>query len=93
MNAVVFEHVPVDELPQAWRDKLGRELADAAGARVTVRIEQEAPTAAAGAAEDFVTDDPAFGIWRDRQDMDDIQSYVRRLRAPRFNRDGSRNEP
>jgi hypothetical protein len=90
MNAVVFEHVPVDELPQAWRDKLGSQIADAAGMRVTVRIEQEP---ADTAAEAFVTDDPAFGIWRDRQDMDDIQAYVRRLRAPRFNLDGSRNEP
>lgn len=86
MNAVVLEHVPVADLPQAWRDKLGHELANVAGARVTVRIEQEAP------AEEFVTDDPAFGIWRDREDMADVDAYVRRIRAPRFNRDGSRNE-
>lgn len=89
MNAVVLEHVPVAELPQAWRDKLGSALADAAGVRVTVRIEQEP---ADGPAETFVTDDPAFGIWRDREDMTDVEAYVRRTRAPRFNRDGSRNE-
>lgn len=86
MNAVVLEHVLVADLPQAWRDKLGHELASAAGVRVTVRIEQEEP------AEAFVTDDPAFGIWRDREDMADVDAYVRRIRAPRFNRDGSRNE-
>ncbi len=86
MNAVVLEHVPVADLPQAWRDKLGHELANVAGVRVTVRIEQEAP------ADEFVTDDPAFGIWRDREDMADVEAYVRRIRAPRFNRDGSRNE-
>ncbi len=92
MNAVVFEHVLVAELPQAWRDKLAQ--SSAAGltdARVTVRIEAEEPTAAA-AAEAFVTDDPAFGIWRDRDDMADVEAYIRRIRAPRFNRDGSRNE-
>jgi hypothetical protein len=43
-------------------------------------------------AEEFVTDDPAFGIWRDRQDTADVEAYVRHLRAPRFNRDGSRND-
>lgn len=85
MKAIVIEHVPVAELPQAWRDRLGQ----AAEVRVTVRIEEEPANAP---AEAFVTDDPAFGIWRDREDMDDVQAYVRRIRAPRFNRDGSRNE-
>jgi hypothetical protein len=92
MNTIVFEHVPVAELPPAWQVKLAQ--SSAAGltdARVTVRIEAEEPTAAA-AAEEFVTDDPAFGIWRDREDMADVQAYIRRMRAPRFNRDGSRNE-
>lgn len=87
MNAIVFEHVPVAELPPAWRDK----LAQSVGARVTVRIEAEEQSAAA-ATEEFVTDDPAFGIWRDREEMADVAAYVRRIRAPRFNRDGSRNE-
>ena len=87
MNAIVIEHVPVAELPQAWRDKLGQ-LGDA---HVTVRIEGEAQSAAV-ASEEFVTDDPAFGIWRDREDMADVTAYIRRIRAPRFNRDGSRNE-
>ena len=87
MNAIVIEHVPVTELPQAWRDK----LIQAADGHVTVRIEAE-DQAAAAATDEFVTDDPAFGIWRDRQDMADVEAYVRRIRAPRFNRDGSRNE-
>jgi len=86
MNAVVFEHVPVADLPPAWREK----LANAAGALVTVRIEEEAEAAP---AEAFVTDDPAFGIWRDREDMPDVAAYVRKIREPRYNRDGSRNEP
>jgi hypothetical protein len=54
-----------------------------------VRIEQELSTVQ---AEEFVTDDPAFGIWRDREDTADVEAYVRRLRAPRFNPDGSRND-
>lgn len=86
MNAIVIEHVPVAELPPEWRAK----LAKAAGATVTVRIEEEAQAVAPSG--EYVTDDPAFGIWRDREDMADVASYVRKLRAPRYNRDGSRNE-
>ena len=86
MNAIVIEHVKVEELPDAWRAK----LAAAAEARVTVRIEEEMP--AAPPADEFVTDDPAFGIWRDREDMTDVAPYIRKLRAPRYNRAGSRNE-
>ncbi|KNZ32899.1 MAG: hypothetical protein AD742_09355 [Methylibium sp. NZG] len=88
MNAVVIEHVPVAELPAAWRAKLTEA---AAGATVTVRIEDEAQVAPP--AEGFVTDDPAFGIWRDRDDMADVAAHVRKIRQPRYNRDGSRNEP
>ena len=76
MNAVVFEHVPVAELPAAWRAK----LVNVDGALVTVRIEEEAKAAP---AEAFVTDDPAFGIWRDREDMADVAAYVRKIRQPR----------
>ncbi len=87
MNAIVIEHVPVTELPEAWRARLAQSTSET----VTVRIEEEAqkPPLALG---EFVTDDPAFGIWRDREDMPDVAAYLRSLRAPRYNRDGSRNE-
>lgn len=86
MNAVVIEHVPVDELPPAWRER----MAKVTGALVTVRIEEEAQVVP---AEEFTTDDPAFGIWRDHPDTADVAAYVRKIRQPRYNRDGSRNEP
>ena len=83
MNAIVIEHVKVSELPQAWRDK----LASGSDARVTVRIEAETVAIEKTAAEDFVTDDPAFGIRRDREDMADVEAYLRKLRAQRYTRD------
>lgn len=85
MNAVVIEHVKVAELPEAWRNK----IAKPGDAHVTVRIEDEVaqPTAATTQPDA----DPAFGIWRDREDMADVEAYIRKLRAPRYNRDGSRN--
>jgi hypothetical protein len=84
MNAIVIEHVPVAELPSAWQAK----LAQSPNARVTVRIEEEPQSDVP--AEEFLTNDPAFGIWRDRQDMPDVAAYVRKLREPRYSRDGSR---
>ena len=83
MNAIVIEHVSVAELPEKWRAK----LAKAGDALVTVRIEEEAQAAPADA---FATDDPLFGMWRDREDMADVAGYVRKLRASRFNDDGTR---
>ena len=78
MNAVVFEHVPVSELPAAWRAK----LAKAPGATVTVRIEAEDQDRAKA-----YVDDPLFGMWRDREDMADVAGYVRSIRTDRFNED------
>ena len=83
MNAIVIEHVRVAELPLAWCER----LANSESARVTVRIEAEAPVSAAN--EGFATNDPAFGIWRDHQDATDVAAYVRALRPPRYGRDGS----
>lgn len=47
MDAIVIEHVKVEELPQAWRAK----LAKPADTRVTVRIEEEAPSTVQAAEE------------------------------------------
>lgn len=74
MNAVVFENVPVAELPEKWRAK----LAAGGSATVTVRIEE-----ATAGAEEF-EQDPLFGMWREREDMADVAGYVRKLRASRF---------
>ena len=80
MNAVVIEHVALNELPAAWRAR----LLIAPDTRVTVRIEEETPSA--------LTDNQMFGMWRDREEMADVNAYVRKLRAPRYRPDGSRND-
>ena len=77
MTAIVIEHVRVSELPETWR----AHIAATENARVTVRIEPEA-TIIEAAQED--SNDPLFGMWRDRAEMADVQAYVRKLRAPRF---------
>jgi len=52
-------------LPQKWRVR----LAQAGSATLTVLIEEEVQ---AVPAEELVTDDPLFGMWRDREDMADV---------------------
>jgi prevent-host-death family protein len=37
-----------------------------------------------------VENHPAFGIWADREDMKDPSAWVRKIRAPRFDRLGRR---
>jgi hypothetical protein len=87
MTTLVIEHIKASELPAHW----ARQLKALPEQTVTVRIETE-EAAVSKQATGFVTDDPAFGIWRDREDMADVETYLRKLREPRYNRDGSRNE-
>jgi hypothetical protein len=87
MNAIVIEHVPLAELPLAWREKLGSRP----DVRVTVRIEAEDEAARAQGTVAF-SNDLLFGMWRDRDDMADVGRYVSDIRAPRFNKDGSRSD-
>ena len=80
MNAIVIENVRVSELPEAWREKLPAND----DARVTVRIEQEAADKNTEVVATEHADDPLFGMWCDREEMADVEAYVRNLRAPRF---------
>jgi hypothetical protein len=51
---------------------------------VTVRIDEET-TRREGEASQLKkgVEDPAFGIWRDRDDLADVDAYLHRIRAPR----------
>lgn len=37
-----------------------------------------------------LADNPLFGMWQDREDVADVAAYARRLRAPRYDLNGSR---
>ena len=70
MNTLVIEHLTAAELPRQWAEQLKA----TPEATFTVRIEAE---------EAVPTDQPAFGLWRDREDLDDVDTYLRALRQPR----------
>lgn len=76
MNTVVFEHVALNELPAAWQAR----LSGAFKTRVTVRIEEEVEQEESAA----LTDNPLFGLWKDREEIADVSAYARQLRSPRY---------
>jgi len=88
MATLVIEHLPASDLPSQWAHQLRIQP----GQTVTVRIETEAQTTTEAEIAAFVTDDPAFGIWRDREDVADVAAFARGLRSPRYKPDGSRSE-
>jgi hypothetical protein len=83
MESVIINNIAVSELPLAWQERL-HALPDA---RVTVRIETAIPNQAAVA----IDHDPAFGIWRDRTELD-VANYVQQLRGVRYQIDGMSKE-
>ena len=83
MTRLVIEHLKIAELPQQWAQRLKARPEQT----VTVRIDTEPEAPTVQAVQTFVTDDPAFGIWRDREEMADVSAYLRKLRAPRYTRD------
>ena len=84
MNTIVIEHVALNDLPAAWRDR----LPVSPNTRVTVRIEEETEQAVQAAS----SENPMFGMWRDREETADVDTYARKLRAPRYQSDGSRDD-
>jgi hypothetical protein len=54
-------------------------------------MNEEEPQPTQAQAEDFAHD-PLLGMWRDREDMADVAGYVHKLRASRFNDDGTRRD-
>lgn len=79
MNAVVIEHVALNELPKAWRAHLPSTLSK----HVTIRIEEEVESVQSTQSSPLINN-PLFGLWQDRLDMVDVSAYARQLRSPRF---------
>jgi len=77
MNAVVIQHVPVSDLPEDWQERINA----SGSAKVTIRIEEEPVLSDVKAAD---SENPMLGMWRDREDMSDVDAYVRKMRASRF---------
>lgn len=83
MSTLILEHVPIMELPLAWRAQLHAKGVS----RVTVRIEEEPQAEPA-----TLTQNPLFGMWSDHPDMQDVAGRMQQVRQPRCKPDGSRHE-
>ena len=87
MSVLVIEHLKASDLPLEWAKRLQVRPEQT----VTVHIETESSESTKETSS-FATDDPAFGIWRDYHQTADVTTFVRRLRAPRYPRDGSHHQ-
>jgi hypothetical protein len=87
MITLIIEHLQVSDLPPEW----ARRLNVSPEQTVTVQIDTEEDQEATQPKFSLITDDPAFGIWRDYEETADVPAFVRGLRAPRYRRNGSRN--
>jgi len=72
MLSIVIEHVTLNELPEKWRARFPVD----ADARVTVRIEEESSSSVIASPEE----NPLFGIWKDRDDMANVDEYMEQRR-------------
>ena len=73
MSAVIIEHVNVADLPETWRARLPAPRAE----HVTVRIVEESASQATASETDTAVD-LLFGMWRDREDMADVDRSLSR---------------
>jgi len=79
MRVLVIEQLRASELPQEW----ARELRLAPEQIIKLRVEAQLPPDPSLHLECCAADDSAFGIWRDRTDIADVEDYVRVLRTAR----------
>ena len=64
-----------------------------ANAHVTVRIEEEIVGEQATQTQQTTSaTNPIFGMWQDRQDVENVADYARALRSPRYQVDSSRRQ-
>src|SRR5262245_43697285 len=73
LTKLILKHLKISDLPSAWAERLKADP----GQLVTVRIEAETDEYLLQAAGTVQTDDPAFGIWRDHEDIADVETYAR----------------
>jgi hypothetical protein len=78
MSHLILEHLTSNELPTEWAKQLP------AGHTFSVMIVPERVTPLSNTPALDSTKTPLFGIWRDYEACQDVDSYVRHLRRNRF---------
>lgn len=92
MNASKLTH---EQIVEGMRELRKRVKPDRMSVREMVREGRPRPPRAKASIPTSkepmrVENHPAFGIWADREDMKDPSAWVRKMRAPRYDRLGRR---
>ena len=75
----IFPHVRTDQLPKEWI----REFHTRQGERFNVVVMSEIPEPNTPKPKARWADQAFFGMWKDREDIADVEGYIRNLRKPR----------
>jgi len=75
MSHLILEHLTHNELPMEWAKQLP------AGHTFLVMIVPERFTPPSNTLELETVHTPLFGIWRDHEESQDVEGYVRQLRG------------
>ena len=80
MEKMILEHIHKREIPAKWAEL----LKDVMSSTYRITIEPEFDAIPKASAKKSWRDMPMFGMWKDRDDMNDPANYIRELRKPRF---------
>ncbi len=75
----IFPHVQRDQLPREW----ARSFRSGEEERFTVVVISEWAEPVASKRKEKWADQAIYGMWREREDMVDVNDYVRNLRKIR----------
>lgn len=82
MTMMVIEHVKASELPPQWAEHLQAKPDETFTVRVETEGARVAPSASSLPGDEQAM--PAFGIWHDHPESQDVQAYLCKLRATRY---------
>ncbi len=80
MEKMILEHIHKREIPAKW----AKLLKDVMSSTYRITIEPEFDDIPKANTKKSWKDTPMFGMWKDRDDMNDPVNYIKQLRKPRF---------
>ena len=84
MEKMILEHINIEDIPSKWAQFLKNAISSSY--RITIEPEPEPrpdPPREYHVRKSWA-DMPMFGMWKDRDDMDDPIEYVKQIRKSRF---------
>ena len=82
MGKMILEHISKQDIPAKWVKLLDDSLPSTY--RITIEPENKPSLTSEAKNKKSWADMPMFGMWKDKDDLNNPADYVRQLRRPRF---------